>query len=77
MSLDYDPALDVFVSRSGGYVLVVLVPAVEELDSDAGERLVALLGETFGAAREETGAEVSYLAIGGPIYAAADGVAAR
>jgi len=67
-----DPESGAFLSRSGDTALVVATPSVATLDSARGRELAAHLDVVYAAVLDETGADLEFLALGGPLYAAQD-----
>ena len=73
--LPVDPLTGAFLSEDGDAALLVLTPALGEMDAEGGRRLDAGLKRAFERCRRELGDEglgLDFAAVGGPLYAAQD-----
>jgi predicted RND superfamily exporter protein len=71
-SVPMDPESGAFLSSTGDTALVVATPSVPTLDSARGRELAAHLSTAYAEVRAESGADLEFLALGGPLYAAQD-----
>ncbi len=67
-----DPLTSTFLTPEGDIALLILSPAVSEIDPESGHRLAAVLDEAFAAVQAEANIPLTLRAIGGPLYAAQD-----
>jgi len=70
--LPVDPVEGAFLADDGRTALVIVEPAVAELDTAFGARLEAALDAAAAAVREVHGEDIAIAAIGGPLYAVRD-----
>jgi predicted RND superfamily exporter protein len=65
-----------FLTEAGDVGLLILSPAVSEIDPESGRQLAAALDQAFAATKTEvlaeSGEKLEILALGGPLYAAQD-----
>ncbi len=73
--LPVDPWTGAFLSEDGEAALLVLTPALGEMDAEGGRRLDAGLHRAFESCRRQLGDDglgLDFAAVGGPLYAAQD-----
>lgn len=70
--LPIDPLSGAFLSADGSATLVSLTPSRSEIDPAGGRALIAELDRAFAVVRQESSIELSFDAVGGPLYAAWD-----
>ncbi|MDX1388362.1 MAG: MMPL family transporter, partial [Acidobacteriota bacterium] len=70
--LSVDPVTGAFLSHSGTRALVMATPVASELDSRSGQELLEQIEMAYTEVREALGQDLTFLEVGGPLYAAQD-----